>query len=210
MAFEKGDPVPPGLPPSCPALPCKKWFCELGARCTGSQPAIPCGLPCSKALPVSTKSLQSAFPLRDETKLPIRYKILPDLQIVLVHFLGEVGPEEHIASFMDYAAEPQFDPRHHILLDLSHCQMNDSYFEDMQRLAYRLNGYYKVRALTSKTAVFAPGDVVYGMSRMYQSISEGVSPWEMGVFRTRAEAMAFVGIAADTDEEGLFMTAWST
>ncbi len=142
--------------------------------------------------------------------LPIRYKILTDLNLVAVHFLGEIGSEEHIASFLDYAADPQFDGRQHALVDMSECKLDTSYFEDMQRLAYRLKGYYEVRALTSRTAVYAPGDVVYGMSRMYQSIAEGESPWELGVFRTLPEAMSFVGLAPDTAGARRFMGVWST
>ncbi|MGP6087704.1 hypothetical protein [Antarctobacter jejuensis] len=141
--------------------------------------------------------------------MPIRYEILTDLELVLVHFLGEVGCEEHISSFQDYAADPQFDGRQHVLIDLTHCRLDNSYFEDMQRLAYRLKGYYGVRALTSRTALYAPGDVVFGMSRMYQSIAAGVSPWEIGVFRTLANAMGFVGLHPDTPQAARFMEAWN-
>lgn len=140
--------------------------------------------------------------------MPVNYRILPEFNLVLVHFQGEVGAQEHIDSFRKYTDEPQFDGRQHILLDLSECRFDTTYFREMQQLAYLLKGYYQVRAHTSKTAVWAPGDVVFGMSRMYQAISEGDSPWELGIFRTKVEALEFLGFAQDSPQEAAMLREW--
>lgn len=140
--------------------------------------------------------------------MPVTFQILPDFNLVLARFHGEVGTEEHIASFEEYARHPLFDCRQHALVDLSDCTLDDAYFDDMQRLAYRLKDYYAVRALSSKTAVYAPGDVVFGMSRMYQSIADGVSPWEIGVFRRRERAMGFLGIRPQTPQALRLREIW--
>ncbi|WP_323766994.1 hypothetical protein [Antarctobacter sp.] len=140
--------------------------------------------------------------------MPVTFKVLPDANLVLTWFRGDVSTAEHIASFKDYARHPLFDGRQHVLLDMADCTLETTYFEDMQRLAYQLKGYYSVRDLSSMTSVFAPGDVAFGMSRMYQSITEGQSPWAFGVFRTRAEAMDFLDIGADSAREAQLLAVW--
>lgn len=140
--------------------------------------------------------------------MPIRYKILSDLDLVVAHFFGEVGTEEHIASFLEYAAEPLFDGRQNVLVDMSRCTLEDAFFADMQRLAYRLKTYYEVRALTSKTSIYAPGDVVYGMSRMYQSISEATSPWKLDVFRDLDDALGYLGFGIGSPAARQVLASW--
>lgn len=125
--------------------------------------------------------------------MSITYQILPDLHVVFVRFVGEVRPDEHIASFLDYAADPLFDGRQDVLLDLADCTLNESYFEEMQALAIGLKGYYEVRDRASRTAIWAPGEVTFGMCRMYQSLSDGIDSWPVGVFRTRDEALECLG-----------------
>ncbi|MCR9275330.1 MULTISPECIES: hypothetical protein [Mameliella] len=141
--------------------------------------------------------------------MPVTFEVLPGFNLVLVHFRGEVGTEEHIESFLEYAAHPLYDRHQHALVDMADCTLHDAYFADMQRLAYRLKGYYAERDHASRTSVYAPGDVVYGMSRMYQSITDGLSPWETGVFRTRDEAMAFVDVAPESPQGASLRAIWN-
>lgn len=140
--------------------------------------------------------------------MPVSFEVLPDANLVLVWFRGDVSTAEHIAAFQEYGRHPLFDGRQHALVDMCNCSLETSYFEEMQRLAYQLKDYYAVRDVTSKTAAFAPGDVAYGMSRMYQQITDGASPWEFGVFRTRPEAMAFLDIVPGSQREAAVMAVW--
>lgn len=140
--------------------------------------------------------------------MPVTFKVLPEANLVLSWFRGDVSTAQHIASFQAYAADPLFDGRQHVLIDLADCTLESSYFDDMQRLAYQMKNYYTVRDLSSKTAAYAPGDVAFGMSRMYQSLTEGNSPWAFGVFRTREEAMRFVDIQPGSPREALVKAVW--
>tara|TARA_R100000750_G_scaffold45209_1_gene30354 strand:+ start:3617 stop:4120 length:504 start_codon:yes stop_codon:yes gene_type:complete len=140
--------------------------------------------------------------------VPVTFKVLPEINLVLSWFRGDVSTAQHIASFQAYAADPLFDGKQHVLVDMSDCTLESSYFDDMQRLAYQMKSYYSVRDLSSKTSAYAPGDVAYGMSRMYQSITEGNSPWAFGVFRTRHEAIAFVDIQPGSAQEALLLANW--
>ena len=147
--------------------------------------------------------------LEGDNDLSIDYQIHPAHNLVLARFRGEVSTEDHIVAFLEYTRNPGFKAHQHALVDLSECTLEESYFKDMQRLAYRLKTYYAVRAPSSRTSVYAPGDVVFGMSRMYQSIAEGTSPWEMGVFRTKVDSLEFLGIAPGSCEAHGFLAIWS-
>ena len=140
--------------------------------------------------------------------MPIAFEVLPDLNLCLAKFRGEVSTEEHIASFLEYTRHPLFDGKQHALVDMKDCLLENTYFDDMQRLAYQLKDYYEARDLSSRTSVYAPGDVVFGMSRMFQSIADGNSPWEMDVFRTRKEAMAYLDIAPGSETETRLLAVW--
>lgn len=46
-----------------------------------------------------------------------------------------------------------------------------------------------------KVALVAPEDLIFGYARMYELTLEGRIPgWEVGVFRTRPEALAWLGV----------------
>lgn len=53
-------------------------------------------------------------------------------------------------------------------------------------------------SVPSKFAIVAPGDLAYGLGRMFQAHREAQegSTTEVGVFRTLAEALAFLGLKA--------------
>ncbi|SNS13949.1 hypothetical protein [Antarctobacter heliothermus] len=140
--------------------------------------------------------------------MPVTFKVLPEANLVLSWFRGDVSTAQHIAAFQAYTADPLFDGMQHVLIDMSDCTLESSYFDDMLRLAYQMKNYYTVRDLSSKTSVYAPGDVAYGMSRMYQSITEGNSPWAFGVFRTRKEAMGFADIQTGSAQEAHVTAIW--
>ncbi|SMX38972.1 hypothetical protein [Maliponia aquimaris] len=141
--------------------------------------------------------------------MPITYSILPDLGLVLVRFEGEVRTDEHVESFLAYAADPRFDGRQDVLLDLEAGSFNMSNFEEIQVLAYRLKGYYAVRDPGSKTSIWAPGDVTFGMCRMYQSIAEVSGSLKVGVFRTREETMGYLGFAPGVARTRQLIAAWN-
>jgi hypothetical protein len=56
---------------------------------------------------------------------------------------------------------------------------------------------------SAKFAIFAPSDLAFGMGRMYENYRglQSGSTKEVGVFRTREEALAFLGIKVSARDQ---------
>ncbi|WP_141135124.1 hypothetical protein [Puniceibacterium sediminis] len=102
---------------------------------------------------------------------------------------------DHIRdTFVAYQKDPAFDGRYCVLMDLADCSFPDESFDDYMQLAYRLRPHYAARDPNSRTSFFAPGDVAYGMSRMYKTIAEDGAGFAIDVFRTAEDALRFAKV----------------
>ncbi|MGR3367562.1 MAG: hypothetical protein ACU0CC_06145 [Sagittula sp.] len=140
--------------------------------------------------------------------MPVDYTVHPDLNIVLVLFHGLVRSEENIEAFLDYQQHPDFDGLQNVLMDLAHCRFPDNFFVEMRALAERLRPYYQTRDPRSRTSIYAPGDVAYGVSRLYRSRVNPDAPYPIGVFRTAEAALDFADLdPRSPDVRGLLRPA---
>jgi hypothetical protein len=131
--------------------------------------------------------------------VPVSYVVKPELNIVLVRFEGDVHVDENIDVFLDYLADPRFDGRHNILVDVVDCGFPDSYYADTQRLAFKLEPYYAARHPESRTSIYAPADVAFGTARMYAFAAADRAPYAIEVFRTAEEALRFAELDPSDD-----------
>lgn len=143
--------------------------------------------------------------------MPVDYTIRADLNLVLVVFSGLVRAEENIAAVEAYRTGPGYDPLHHLLMDLAECRFPTAFFADMRLLRDRLGYHYKARDPRSHTSIFAPGDVAYGMGRLFRSSVNRDAPNPVGVFRRAEEALRFVDLDPVRPEaRRLLRPAWGT
>ncbi|EBA05861.1 hypothetical protein [Sagittula stellata] len=126
--------------------------------------------------------------------MPVDYTVHPDLSIVLVLFHGTVRTEENIEAFLNYRRHPDFDGLQNVLMDLAHCRFPDNFFAEMRALGDRMRPYYQTRDPRSRTSIYAPGNVAYGVSRLYRSRVNPDAPYPIGVFRTAEAALDFAGL----------------
>ncbi|WP_121632923.1 hypothetical protein [Tropicibacter alexandrii] len=126
--------------------------------------------------------------------MPVDFEICRQWNFVWVSLRGDVTGAEHVQSFVDYSRHPDFDGAQHVLMNLRDFEFRNVFFKELMGLATELQSHYQMRAATSRTAIFAPTDTAYGMSRMFQSMTEGNTPSRVGVFRTMDEAMSFIDI----------------
>ncbi|WP_146584977.1 hypothetical protein [Puniceibacterium confluentis] len=126
--------------------------------------------------------------------MPVSYAIRPELGVMVALFHGSVTVEHIRDAFMDYQQHPDFDGRYSVLMDQAECSFPVGCYDDYRQLAYRLRPHYAARHPSSRTAFFAPGDIAYGMSRMYKAIAEESAGFSIEVFRTAGEALRFVGV----------------
>jgi hypothetical protein len=128
--------------------------------------------------------------------MPIEYRIDHDRRLVLAAGRGTVtdddvfGYQREVWSRPDVAGYDEF-------VDMSRVAEIAVPSVDRVRQLAALSAGMDAPDTASKFAVLAPQDVAYGLGRMFQAYRE-LNPRgtkEVGVFRTRAEALAFLGVA---------------
>jgi hypothetical protein len=106
-----------------------------------------------------------------------------------------VHPTEATEQALRSAGEPGFRARHVHLVDLSpQCDL-DFDFSSMMHMVYRLEPFYARCHAEARMALYAPRDLAFGVSRMYQSLTSDRAGPEVGVFRRRLEALSFLGLS---------------
>ncbi len=80
------------------------------------------------------------------------------------------------------------------LVDMTHVSAVDSASGEQIKDLASWAAHMDLASAPSRFAIVAPGDLVYGLGRMYQAYREGEkrSSKEVGVFRTLNEAFAFL------------------
>ena len=126
--------------------------------------------------------------------MPIDYRIDPERRIVWVEGRGTVTDADVFGYQQDVWSRSEVSG-YDELVDMTavdHIALPSA--DRVQELA-RLSAGMDSRG-PSRLAVVAPSDAAFGIGRMYQTHREldPRSTKEVGVFRTRAEALAFLGI----------------
>jgi hypothetical protein len=131
--------------------------------------------------------------------MPIEHRIDHQRRLVLVRGHGTLtddevfGYQREVWSRADVGGYDELVD----MTDIGHIALPSG--DRVQELA-RLSAGMDTRSRASRLAVIAPSDTAFGIGRMYQTYREldPRSTKEIGVFRTREEALSFLGI----DEAG--------
>jgi hypothetical protein len=127
--------------------------------------------------------------------MPLFVRIDPEKRLVVVAGYGTLTDDEVFAYERDYARRSDtigFDE----LADLSHVTgITLPSTDRVGDLVTEAAGKDALRG-TNKLAIVAPGDLAYGLGRMFQTRREldSRSTKIVGVFRTMAEAIVFLGL----------------
>ena len=119
--------------------------------------------------------------------MPISYRIDPDARLVRTVATGVLTDAELLEHKEQLAADPAFEAGMHQISDVRGVERLEvsavgvrSFVSNDDRHAARFAGH--------RMAIVANSDVVFGMARMYQTMSRV----KVGVFRDMHEALAFV------------------
>jgi hypothetical protein len=125
--------------------------------------------------------------------MPISFRIDHEKRIVVARGYGVFGPNDPFDYQRDAwsgADVVGYDE----LIDMTHVAdialPSGQRIKDLASVAARMDG----PSARSKFAIVAPGDLAFGLGRMFQVYREGQkgSTKEVGVFRTMKEALAFL------------------
>ncbi len=104
--------------------------------------------------------------------MPVSYSIQSDQGYVLSIYEGEVTLSQVLEMFQSYKAEPGFDLRLAHLSDLSRLKGSDVGFSEIFSLFSHYARIYSEAGQTMHTAIYAPDETVFGLSRIFENLAE--------------------------------------
>lgn len=112
---------------------------------------------------------------------------LPEQNILFVRCFGQVEPPDIIDWRVDNRIFADQDNRLTIVVDLSGVTGTDMTFEHMNATHGKLSRHYQARDEQLHLLLFAPEDLVFGMTRIMQSLSAMTDYVKVDVFRKQQE-----------------------
>ena len=118
--------------------------------------------------------------------MPIKKQIDPTKDLTTIIFSGEISYREIIHAMTLYYEGVDGPPTKRVLWDYSRATAENLSVDELEDIAHiRINS--KDKMIPGKTAVVAPMDIAFGMSRMFQAKTLGTQRYLM-VFRSLEEA----------------------
>ncbi len=118
----------------------------------------------------------------------IKYRILPEYKLVVFCSWGVTPVEDVMEMSKRLRIDPDFVPSYDGIFDNTRLEHHYT-SEEMRMLAERR---MEKNPSNGRLAVISPDDVVFGMSRMHQLISEDNSPVQINVFRDAESALKWL------------------
>jgi hypothetical protein len=128
-----------------------------------------------------------AYFLRGE--MPIYSEVIKSRRLVSTRAEGFLTIRELVKKQEDLLNHPDFDPLFDHLFDMSGItSVEDLKVSELQRLAS-----VRIFSASSRRAIVAPGDLVFGFSRMYEVFSNSTEA-NYSVFRNRDDALKWLEV----------------
>ena len=107
-------------------------------------------------------------------------------------FTGNITDDELLDSYMAYFENDEWIPLSKEIVDLSETYSTSVTSDGMERLASYVENLLTQRGITAYyTAIYAPQDLSFGLSRIYDVMTEQ-SPESVMVFRKLSDAVAWI------------------
>ena len=128
--------------------------------------------------------------------MPIEYRIDHERRLVVARGSGTLTDEDVFGYQHEVWSRAQVSG-YDELVDMTDVERIALPYADRVQDLARLSAGMDTRYRASHLAVIAPSETAYGIGRMYQAYRglDRQSTKQVGVFRTREEALAFLGIA---------------
>jgi hypothetical protein len=125
--------------------------------------------------------------------MSITYKIDGNRRIVFTAMAGALSFRQLVAQAVALQSDPRFHSSFCELVDVRGVTESDLSFREMVELAQTIDPF----SPAARRAIVAGSELMYGTSRMYQSILDDES--NIQVFRTMEEARKWLDITSDSD-----------
>ena len=125
--------------------------------------------------------------------MPILHTINEKIGVVVSSWVGKISGSEILPSYKQLYESDLWKPGLNEIVDLRDADMSSVSSEILSDLAAMVEGYTKGKCQGFKTAVIAPEDLPFGISRIYEAHSYD-SPENAKVFRDLNKAFEWLGV----------------
>lgn len=127
--------------------------------------------------------------------MPIEHRIDHQRRLVMARVFGKLGPHEMVQYQRTVWSAPEI-ASYDELVDMTDVEEIPMVSPGQMQMLATVSATMDPPATCAKFAIVAPSDLAFGLGRMYQAFrglqTEGTK--EVRVFRTEAEALAYLGI----------------
>ena len=103
--------------------------------------------------------------------MPITYRIFPDADILYADWAGVLSVAEVTANFRSYLQDPLYKAGRPELIDLTRLENLRFKIRDISDFLIEVNAQPFPEAGGTFTVVLAPGNMAWGLSRMYGTMA---------------------------------------
>lgn len=115
--------------------------------------------------------------------MPIEFTVVPEKNYFIARWQGKVSDEEMNELYVKFYQGSEWHTGLNELVDLSAADMTLITAEGLKKIAGFVEQYFVKHGISSsKTAVYSPVDLPFGIARMYEAFSSQ-SPENVKVFR---------------------------
>jgi len=126
--------------------------------------------------------------------MPIEFTVNHESSYFTTKYIGKVSEDEVIDLYTTFFEDDGWAPGLNELVDHSELDGSNLNGDGLRKIAMFASYFYKEHNISNvKTAIFAPKDLPFGLSRIYDVMTDD-SPEEVGVFRDMQEAKSWLGI----------------
>lgn len=126
--------------------------------------------------------------------MPILFKLNNKRSYFITKYSGHISNEEHIESFKSFFTGNDWIPGMNELAIASNIKGSSININSLRTLLNFKNNYYERHKISHiKIAIYAPGDLAFGIARMYDTLAEAkLSPEEVKPFRDIRKAIRWL------------------
>lgn len=121
----------------------------------------------------------------------ITFQIIKDDKMFISTWNGKLSDEDLLVSYRSLFDNEEYKQGYHEIADMTCGDLSEVTSNGMRALAVLISQKLGTNCPPFKTAVIAPRDVDYGMSRIYEVFSSE-SPENVRVFRRKEEAILWI------------------
>jgi hypothetical protein len=130
--------------------------------------------------------------------MPIEFSTSLDLDLVYSRWFGVVDMAQFRDAFAAYLTDAHYRLGRDELVDFTELEGFEADFKKIWAGLHMVNAQYPGQQVRTRTVLLAPGDVIYGQSRMFQTLAENAQGVRVEVYRDQADALNALSLPFQT------------